>query len=67
MALITLADLLFRFSALGLLLALVLFNWPRLTHFERLLAVAGRQYAPKLSGQGNNDFQISRGLLGISM
>ncbi|TMP34740.1 AraC family transcriptional regulator [Pseudoalteromonas rubra] len=40
MALVTLADLLFRFSALGLLIALVLFNWPRLTGFERLLAVA---------------------------
>ncbi|MCF2910411.1 helix-turn-helix domain-containing protein [Pseudoalteromonas sp. DL2-H2.2] len=40
MALVTLADLFFRFSALGLLIALVLFNWPRLTHFERLLSVA---------------------------
>jgi AraC-like DNA-binding protein len=39
-ALVTLVDLLFRFSALGLLIALVLFNWPRLSRLERLLSVS---------------------------
>ena len=38
---------------------------------EELLAliveVASRQYIPKLHGKGNTDFQLTRGLLGISM
>ena len=38
---------------------------------DRLLAliveVASRQYTPKLHGKGNTDFQLTRGLLGISM
>ena len=38
---------------------------------EKLLAlvveVASRQYIPKLHGKGNTDFQLTRGLLGISM
>ena len=38
---------------------------------EELLAliieVASRQYTPKLHGKGNTDFQLTRGLLGISM
>lgn len=32
-----------------------------------ILAVASRQYTPKLHGKGNTDFQLTRGLLGISM
>ncbi len=39
--------------------------------FDDLLAliveVASRQYIPKLHGKGNTDFQLTRGLLGISM
>ena len=31
------------------------------------LSVASRTYVPKLYAQGNTDFQVSRGLLGISM
>ena len=38
---------------------------------DKLLAlivkVASRQYTPKLHGKGNTDFQLTRGLLGISM
>ena len=38
---------------------------------EKLLAliveVASRRYTPKLHGKGNTDFQLTRGLLGISM
>ena len=38
---------------------------------EKLIAlvveVASRQYIPKLHGKGNTDFQLTRGLLGISM
>ena len=38
---------------------------------EELLAliveVASRRYTPKLHGKGNTDFQLTRGLLGISM
>ncbi len=33
---------------------------------DLLLRTVGRQYAPKLAGQGNVDFQITRGLLGVS-
>ncbi len=32
-----------------------------------IVAVASRQYTPKLHGKGNTDFQLTRGLLGISM
>ena len=32
-----------------------------------VLKVASRQYTPKLHGKGNTDFQLTRGLLGISM
>ena len=32
-----------------------------------VLSVASRSYVPKLYDQGNTDFQVSRGLLGISM
>ncbi len=32
-----------------------------------VLSVASRAYVPKLYEQGNTDFQVSRGLLGISM
>ena len=34
---------------------------------ERLLQVASRDYTPKLFAQGNTDFQITRGLLGVSL
>ncbi|ALU43594.1 AraC family transcriptional regulator [Pseudoalteromonas rubra] len=40
MPLVTLADLFFRFNAIGLLLALMLFNWPRLNQAERSLSAA---------------------------
>ncbi|MCY4568443.1 MAG: UxaA family hydrolase, partial [Candidatus Poribacteria bacterium] len=32
-----------------------------------IMEVASRQYTPKLHGKGNTDFQLTRGLLGISM
>ena len=32
-----------------------------------IMEVASRQYIPKLHGKGNTDFQLTRGLLGISM
>lgn len=32
-----------------------------------IIKVASRQYAPKLHSKGNTDFQLTRGLLGISM
>ena len=32
-----------------------------------ILEVASRQYTPKLHSKGNTDFQLTRGLLGISM
>ena len=32
-----------------------------------IVKVASRQYTPKLHGKGNTDFQLTRGLLGISM
>ena len=32
-----------------------------------IVEVASRQYTPKLHGKGNTDFQLTRGLLGISM
>ena len=34
---------------------------------QRLLAVAAGQYTPKLYDQGKTDFQLTRGLLGISL
>ena len=35
--------------------------------FALIVEVASRQYIPKLHGKGNTDFQLTRGLLGISM
>ena len=35
--------------------------------FALIVEVASRQYTPKLHGKGNTDFQLTRGLLGISM
>ena len=32
-----------------------------------VVKVASRQYTPKLHGKGNTDFQLTRGLLGVSM
>jgi hypothetical protein len=32
-----------------------------------IVETAGRQYIPKLYQQGNIDFQVTRGLLGISL
>ena len=32
-----------------------------------IVKVASRQYTPKLHGKGNTDFQLTRGLLGVSM
>ena len=32
-----------------------------------IVEVASREYTPKLHGKGNTDFQLTRGLLGISM
>ncbi len=32
-----------------------------------VIAVASRNYTPKLHGKGNTDFQLTRGLLGVSM
>ncbi len=34
---------------------------------ERVCQVASRQYVPKLFGQGNTGFQLTRGLLGLSL
>jgi len=34
---------------------------------EKILAVASRQYTPKALLHGNNDFQLTRGLLGVSL
>lgn len=34
---------------------------------EIILEVASRRYAPRLASQGNTDFQLSRGLLGVSL
>ena len=34
---------------------------------EKIAAVAAREYAPKLYQQVNIDFQITRGLFGVSM
>jgi altronate dehydratase len=34
---------------------------------ELIRAVAAREYTPRLYGQGNTDFQLTRGRLGISM
>ncbi len=32
-----------------------------------IMSTASRQYTPKLHGKGNTDFQLTRGLLGVSM
>ena len=40
--------------------------WARLL-LERIAAVAGRRYRPRLENSGNVDFQISRGALGVSL
>ncbi len=32
-----------------------------------IISTASRQYTPKLHGKGNTDFQLTRGLLGVSM
>ena len=34
---------------------------------QQVLAVASRKYTPKALVQGNNDFQLTRGLLGVSL
>ena len=34
---------------------------------ERVLEVASRAYVPRLTGQGNTDFQLTRGWLGLSL
>jgi altronate dehydratase len=34
---------------------------------DKLAEVASRQYVPKLFGAGNTDFQLTRGLLGLSL
>jgi hypothetical protein len=34
---------------------------------DLLCAVVSRRYTPRAAGQGNTDFQITRGLLGVSM
>ena len=34
---------------------------------EKILQVASRQYLPKLLAHGNTDFQLTRGLLGLSL
>jgi altronate dehydratase len=41
-------------------------HWPDLV-LERVVAVAAHEYTPKLYKLGNVDFQITRGLLGVSM
>jgi hypothetical protein len=37
------------------------------TILRALVTVADHTYTPKLYAQGNTDFQITRGLLGVSM
>lgn len=41
-------------------------QWPQRI-LERIAAVAAKQYAPRLYQLGNIDFQVTRGLLGVSM
>ena len=41
-------------------------QWPTAI-LERIAAVAGHTYAPQLYQLGNIDFQVTRGLLGVSM
>lgn len=41
-------------------------QWPTAI-LERIAAVAGQTYAPQLYQLGNIDFQVTRGLLGVSM
>ena len=33
----------------------------------KVLEVASRRYTPRLVGQGNSDFQLTRGWLGLSL
>jgi hypothetical protein len=35
--------------------------------FDQIGRVASREYTPKLYGQGNTNFQLTRGLLGLSL
>ncbi len=37
------------------------------TILQRVLELASRRYTPKVLLQGNNDFQLTRGLLGVSL
>ncbi len=41
-------------------------EWPRLL-LDKILRTASREYTPKYSSSGYSDFQLSRGLLGVSM
>lgn len=41
-------------------------GWAEQT-LRQVTAVASRQYTPKLFAQGNADFQITRGLLGVTV
>jgi hypothetical protein len=34
---------------------------------SRIVATASREYVPELSGQGYSQFQLTRGLLGLSL
>jgi hypothetical protein len=34
---------------------------------QRVIQVASREYVPQLFGQGNTDFQLTRGWLGLSL
>ena len=34
---------------------------------EKMLEVSSRRYVPHLFGRGNTDFQLTRGLLGLSL
>jgi hypothetical protein len=41
-------------------------SWPR-TVLDKIAAVATHDYTPRLYHLGNIDFQVTRGLLGVSM
>jgi altronate dehydratase len=41
-------------------------QWTRAI-LQQVMAVASRKYKPKALSQGNNDFQLTRGLLGVSL
>jgi altronate dehydratase len=51
---------------LDLILAGETGEWPDKI-LQRIVDVASRQYTPKLHRQGHLDFQITRGLLGVSL